>query len=92
MIRTTYVLALAGVVCTLVASGWLSRLDRTLPAPDGAVARGDPRVLSLVEAMTDLGIERLVAVAAAGVLDAPNGGRSRSSPRLTGSTSRRSPI
>ena len=50
MIRTTYVLALAGVVCTLVASGWLSRLDRTLPAPDGAVARGDPRVLSLVEA------------------------------------------
>lgn len=31
-------------------------------------------VQSLVEAMGDLGVERLVAVAAAGVLDAPDGG------------------
>jgi hypothetical protein len=51
MVRTVHVIALVGVVGTLVASIWVYRIDRSLPSPgaDGAVGRGDPAVVSLVE-------------------------------------------
>jgi hypothetical protein len=48
MIRLVHGLALVGVLCTLVAGVWLSRIERALPSPaaDGA-GRGDPAVVSL---------------------------------------------
>lgn len=48
MVRIIHGLALVGVVCTLIASVWMYRIDRALPAPDDAVRRGDQAVLALV--------------------------------------------
>lgn len=50
MVQITHGLALVGVVATLFVSGWLYRIDRSLPSPEAdGDSRGDPEVVSLVE-------------------------------------------